>query len=117
LFSGGVIIANTVSLTTLERRRQVGVMKAIGLKGRRVLLQMVLENGIVGLLGGLLGVGVGVIGTLLLSINSPVSITQSVDWIDVVLLLALSLVISLVATLLSAWTAAREKPLNVLRYE
>ncbi|HVO42840.1 MAG TPA: FtsX-like permease family protein, partial [Aggregatilineales bacterium] len=49
LFSGAVIIANTVSLVTLERRRQVGVMKAIGLKGRRVLWQMVLENGLIGL--------------------------------------------------------------------
>jgi predicted lysophospholipase L1 biosynthesis ABC-type transport system permease subunit len=117
LFAGAVIIANTVSLTTLERRRQVGVMKAIGLNRRRVLLQMVLENGLIGLLGGLIGVGIGVLATLLLSIGTQISITQSVSWGVVGLLLLVSLLISLVATLMSAWTAATEKPLHVLRYE
>src|SRR5205085_2624571 len=117
LLAGAVIIANTVSLSTLERRREVGVMKAVGLSGRRVLLQMVLENGIIGLVGGLLGVGVGVIATLLLSLNSNIPITQSVSWGIVGALLGLSVLISLIATLLSAWTAAREKPLHVLRYE
>jgi putative ABC transport system permease protein len=117
LFVGAVIIANAVALTTIERRRQVGVMKAIGLKGSRVLLMMVLENGLVGFLGGLIGVGIGVLGTLLLSVGSKVSLTESISWGTVLLLMGLSLGISLVATLLSAWTAAREKPLNVLRYE
>ncbi|MEP7288093.1 MAG: FtsX-like permease family protein [Chloroflexota bacterium] len=117
LFAGAVIIANTVSLATLERRRQVGVMKAIGLSGRRVLGQMVLENGLIGLIGGLIGVGIGVLATLLLSINSQIPITQTISWGIVGILLALSLLISLVATLLSAWTAASEKPINVLRYE
>ncbi len=117
LFAGAVIIANTVSLATLERRRQVGIMKAVGLKGWRVLLMMVLENGVIGLLGGLLGVGIGVIATLLLSYGTSMSVTQSVSWGIVGILMALSLGISLLATLLSAWTAASEKPLNVLRYE
>jgi putative ABC transport system permease protein len=117
LFAGAVIIANTVSLSTMERRRQVGVMKAVGLKGWRVLLQMVLENGLIGLIGGLIGVGIGVIATLLLSIGSNMNIMQSVSWGTVAVLLGLSLLISLIATLLSAWTAATEKPINVLRYE
>ncbi len=117
LFAGAVIIANTVSLTTLERRRQVGIMKAIGLKSWRVLLVMVLENGLIGFLGGLIGVGIGVLMTLLISIGSSINIAQSISWGTVVILMALSLLISLVATLLSAWTAANEKPLNVLRYE
>jgi ABC-type antimicrobial peptide transport system permease subunit len=117
LFVGAVIIANAVALTTLERRRQVGVMKAIGLKGSRVLLMMVLENGLVGFLGGLIGVGIGVLGAFVLSTGSQISLMESVSWGTVAILMALSLVISLIATLLSAWTAAREKPLNVLRYE
>ncbi len=106
LFAGAVIIANTVSLATLERRREVGVMKSIGLRGRRILGQMVLENGLVGLLGGLIGVGIGTVATLLLSINS-----------NIPLLVLLSIGISLVATVISAWSAAAEKPLHVLRYE
>lgn len=117
LFAGAVIIANTVSLATLERRRQIGVMKAVGLKGWRALWVMVLENGIVGLVGGLIGVGIGVLATFVISLSSGLSIFQSVDWFSVVLLMALSIGITLIATLLSAWTAVSEKPLNVLRYE
>jgi predicted lysophospholipase L1 biosynthesis ABC-type transport system permease subunit len=116
LFAGAVIIANTVSLATLERRREVGVMKSIGMQGRRVLAQMVLENGLIGLLGGLIGVGIGTIATLLLSIGSETPL-QNVSWGIVGALVLLSVAISLVATLFSAWSAATEKPLHVLRYE
>ncbi len=117
LFAGAVIIANTVSLATLERRRQIGVMKAVGLKGRRALWVMVLENGIVGLIGGIIGVGIGSLATFLISISSGLSIFESVDWLSIALLMALSIAITLAATLLSAWTAVSEKPMNVLRYE
>ncbi|HLY28194.1 MAG TPA: FtsX-like permease family protein [Aggregatilineales bacterium] len=117
LFAGAVIIANTVSLATLERRREVGVMKTVGLKGWRVLAQMVLENGLIGLLGGLIGVGIGVIMTVLFTLGSNISIFQAVSWGAVGWLVLLPLAISVGATLLSAWTAATEKPLHVLRYE
>src|SRR5690606_36825229 len=50
LLAGTAIIANTVALATQERRRQIGVMKAVGLKGRRVLGMLVMENGLIGLL-------------------------------------------------------------------
>jgi putative ABC transport system permease protein len=54
LFAAAALIATTVSLATLERRRQIGVMKAIGVKRRHVLAQLLIENGVVGLLAGLL---------------------------------------------------------------
>lgn len=117
LFAGAVIIANTVSLATLERRQRIGVLKAIGMTGRRTLWIMILENGIVGVVGGLIGVGIGIFGTWLFSLGSGLSIFQSVDWGYVALLMILSIGITLVATSLSARTAVNEKPLNVLRYE
>lgn len=117
LFAGAVIIANTVSLATLERRQRIGVLKAIGMTGRRALGVMFLENGIVGLVGGFIGVGVGILTTYVFSLGSGLSIFESVEWGYVAVLMALAIGITLVATALSAWTAVREKPLNVLRYE
>ena len=117
LFAAAVIIANTVSLATLERRRQIGIMKAVGLRGWRVLAIMTLENGILGVLGGLIGVGLSVLGTAIVSAILGVSLIKTVSWGSVLLLMLLSILITLVATALSAWTATREKPLNVLRYE
>ena len=67
LGAAAVIMANTVALATLERRRQIGILKAVGLKGRRVLGVMLLENLLVSLLGGLLGVGLSALGVVIMS--------------------------------------------------
>ncbi|MBC7811600.1 MAG: FtsX-like permease family protein, partial [Burkholderiales bacterium] len=61
LIVGGVVIANSVALTTMERRREIAVMKAVGLQRERVLGMLLLENGLMGLIGGLIGVGLGLL--------------------------------------------------------
>ena len=55
LFAGIVIIANAVALAMLERRRELGIMKSVGYTSRRVLGVVLIENGLIGGLGGLLG--------------------------------------------------------------
>ena len=115
LFAAGVIVANTVSLAVLERRRQIGVMKALGLQASDVLKILLLENGIVGLLGGVIGTGIGAV--LILTTGMLAESPGSFPFGTLVLLILLAVAISLVATLLTAWGASREKPLVVLRYE
>ena len=61
LFASSVIIANVVSLATLKRRHEIGIMKAFGLPIERVL--GLLESALVGLVGGVRGVGPGVLIT------------------------------------------------------
>lgn len=119
LLAAAVAMANTVSLATLERRRQIGILKAIGLKGRRVLWIMLLENTAIGLLGGLLGIGLSAVGVALLTalgtgIPTPIPSTAVPTAIA---LLAAALLIAWVSTFLSARPAARERVANVLRYE
>jgi putative ABC transport system permease protein len=115
LFAAGVIIANTVSLAVLERRRQIGIMKAIGLHSSQVLGLLLLEGGLVGLLGGVIGTGIGVGMILFMGVISESP--GSFPMLTLVGLIALSAGIALAATLLTAWEASREKPLIVLRYE
>jgi ABC-type antimicrobial peptide transport system permease subunit len=115
LFAAGVIIANSVSLAVLERRRQIGVMKAIGLQSRQVLRLLLLENGLVGLAGGVVGCGIG--ATLILAMGVLSESPGSFPWGTLVALVALAVAIALAATLLTAWGASRERPLIVLRYE
>ena len=115
LFSSSVIIANTVSLATQERRRQIGIMKALGLSTRQVLMLLLLENGLIGLLGGVLGTGAGVVLVLLTDL---VADNAGILPLPTVLgLILLSLVLALTATLITAYGAARTSPLVVLRYE
>jgi len=117
LFAAGALIASTVSLATMERRRQIGIFKVIGMKRRQVLRQLLLENGVVGFSGGLMSL----LPTLFIIALAPelsfglVHLPVPYDLIGLMLLL--SVTITLFATLLTAWSASSEKPLTVLRYE
>jgi hypothetical protein len=119
LLAAGVSMANTVSLATLERRRQIGVLKALGLNRRRVLRVMLLENTFIGLLGGLLGIGVSVLGVAImtnLGTGSTLPIPSGATAVTIALIVA-SLVIAWLSTFLSARVAVGERVSNVLRYE
>lgn len=119
LGAAAVIMANTVALATLERRQQIGVLKAVGLKGRRVLWVMLLENLLISLLGGLLGVGLSALGVLMMSsFSTDVSFLVPDDAVPVAIALILAAVaIAALATFASAQAVIRERALNVLRYE
>jgi putative ABC transport system permease protein len=116
LVTGGVVIANAVALSTLERRREIGVMKAIGLQRERVLGMLLLENGLMGIVGGLIGVGISFVG-LVISLSGSELGRSAIPYATAFTLMGLCIVISLGAALLSVWGASGEKPLNVLRYE
>jgi putative ABC transport system permease protein len=109
LLAAATIMANTVALATLERRRQIGILKAIGLKGRRVLTVMLLENTIIGLLGGVLGIGLSAlfmaIGTVL-GVGLAIAIPRDAT-LTIILLFVASIAIAWVATFLSARVAIR----------
>jgi len=115
LIVGGVVIANSVVLTTLERRREIAVMKAVGLQRERVLLMLLIENGVLGLIGGLVGVGIGLVGLATMLANS--GLASAIPYGTAFVLMLLCVFVSLVASFSAAWNASGEKPLNVLRYE
>jgi putative ABC transport system permease protein len=119
LLAAAVAMANTVSLQTLERRRQIGVLKAVGLKGRRVLLVMLLENTLIGLLGGLIGIGVSALMVSLMTAlgsGDAIPVPREAAPVAIALVVA-SVLIAWTATFLSARVAIRERVANVLRYE
>jgi putative ABC transport system permease protein len=117
LFAAAVLIATTVSLATLERRRQIGILKALGVKRQQALNQLLIENAIVGAVGGI----ISLLPTILI-IQSVPALTQGLVNLPlpvdlVVILFGLAVGITIVATLLTAWAASGEKPLSALRYE
>ena len=116
LIVGGVVIANSVALTTMERRREIAVMKSVGLQRERVLAMILLENGILGLIGGLIGVGFGMVSLIIFAATSQVPLS-ALPYGTALLLMGLCIGVALIAALSSAWGASGEKPLNVLRYE
>lgn len=115
LLAAVVIVANAVALSTLERRKEIGLLKAVGAKARWVTVQLVFENTLLGFVGGLIGLALAfavlVATTMLLGfdlVTSPGIIAG---------VLALAVVLSATVTSFSAVPAARERPLDILRGE
>ncbi len=118
LVTGGIVIANSVALSTLERRREIGIMKAIGMQRERVLGILLLENGLMGIVGGLIGVGISFVALVIMLVQQfHNELGNVIPYGTAFTLMGLCILISLVAALLSVWSASGEKPLNILRYE
>lgn len=119
LGAAAVIMANTVALSTLERRRQIGILKSVGLRSNRVLRIMLIENIFISLLGGVFGIGLSALGVWIMTeLSLPEAQLIPVGAIPVAIgLILVAVFIGAVATFLSASVAVRERVLNVLRYD
>ena len=59
LFVGGIGIMNTMLMAVIERTREIGIMKAVGATNAQVLSLFLVESGLIGLIGGIIGVALG----------------------------------------------------------
>lgn len=122
LLVGGVGIMSTMYTAVTQRAREIGVMKAVGASDRDVLMLFLIESGLLGTAGGLLGVLVGsgickvveivafyVLGVSLLKVY----ITPGL----IAFALLFSFTVGAISGLLPARHAARLKPVDALRYE
>lgn len=113
LLVGGLGIANVTLLSVLERVSEIGLRRAVGAGRLHVAGQFLVESGIVGFLGGLVGSAVGVLTTV------GVSLVR--DWtplLDIRLALVAPLLgglIGLVAGTYPAWRASAVEPITALR--
>jgi len=115
LVVAGVGIINTMTISVMERTREIGIMKAIGSKSRDVLLLFISETVLTGLVGGIFGALVGfglgrVIGTY---VNIPVSTSPYLG----VAVTGFAILTSALSGLYPAWKAAKMNPVEALRYE
>lgn len=118
LVSSSIVIANSVALSTLERRREIATLKAVGVQRERVLGMLLMENSLLGLVGGLLGVGLAVIFLLVIwQVLFGGRLGNAVPLGVAFALMGLCVVVAVGAALGTAWGASSEKPLTVLRGE
>jgi putative ABC transport system permease protein len=116
LFAGVIIIANTVALAMLERRREIGIMKAVGAKRRTILQFLLVENAIVGFVGAGAGVLLAMLASAIFAQNL-LQISPTFDWTTIIVLVLVGMVLAIGASALTALPASSEKPMSVLRYE
>jgi len=114
---GGLGVMNTMIMAVLERQREIGIMKAVGATNKFVLTQILIESVIISLIGGLVGIMVGGLGSYSLRFVSGGLATAEVTVNLVIggLLFAVSL--GLVGGLYPAWKASKLDPIEAIRYE
>ena len=119
-------IVNTLVMAILERRREIGIMKAIGASDIDVKKLFFAEAGVMGALGGALGVALGWTIGRVINIGTNVYLRSQemspeqiwfVPWWLVGSAIAFAIVVSLLSGLYPAARAARLDPVQALRYE
>jgi len=128
-----VVIANTLLMSVFERIREMGILSALGMKGREILLMFVVEAGILGGVGVVLGVVLGSLGVFYLSrvglhigdmatmttVSAAYSDTMYARFApaETIAVAIAAMVIILLASLYPARFAARLQPVDALRNE
>ncbi|MHB8126929.1 MAG: ABC transporter permease [Desulfitobacteriaceae bacterium] len=115
LLVGGIGIMNIMLVSVTERTREIGIRKAIGAKGRDILLQFLIEAIVLSILGGGIGIALGAGGSNL--IGSVIKMNTSISMASVALAFGFSALIGIVFGVFPAKKAASMDPIEALRYE
>jgi len=115
LIVGGIGIMNIMLISVTERTREIGIRKAVGARKRDILLQFLIESVVLSVAGGIIGIGVGIAASFVITrygewnpIISPNSIALSFVFASLV---------GIFFGLYPAWKAAMSDTIDSLRYE
>ena len=115
LIVAGVGIINTMTVSVMERTREIGVLKAIGAKSSDVLFMFISEAIVTGIVGGVMGSLFGVFLSQVIGdyINMPPAPTPGL----LLFVIGFAVATSVISGLYPAWRASGLNPVEALRYE
>jgi putative ABC transport system permease protein len=113
LVVGGIGIMNIMLVSVVERTKEIGLRKALGATSSDILIQFTIEAIILSSVGGLIGIGLGVGGTIVVAALTPLD--AIVSWQAISLALGVSGAIGLIFGVVPARNAAQLDPIIALR--
>jgi len=113
LLVGGFGIANIMFVSVKERTTIIGIKKSMGAKRSFILLEFLIESIFLSVMGGIIGLLIIYIGTLIASsaFSMPLVLTQK----NIILGISISSIIGLVSGFIPAWIASRLDPVEAMR--
>lgn len=122
LLVGGIGIMNTMYTAVLQRTKEIGIMKAIGAKNSDILFLFLVESGLYGLGGGIIGslIGIGfakIVEVLFVALVGPALLSIEIRWGFILAVLIFSFLVGAMSGIAPARKASKLKPVDSLRYE
>ena len=113
LIVGGIGIMNIMLVSVTERTKEIGLRKAVGATPKIIMIQFLIESTVISVAGGIIGIILGVGGSLAMKSFLP----TSVSFWSILLAFSVSVIIGVVFGVMPAARAARLNPIQALRYE
>lgn len=113
LLVGGIGIMNIMLVAVTERTKEIGLRKALGASPKDILTQFLIEASVLSGLGGLMGITLGVLGSLAINSFIPASPTLG----SIMLAFGVSVTVGVIFGVFPARKASQLSPIEALRYE
>jgi putative ABC transport system permease protein len=115
LFVGGIGIMNIMLVSVTERTREIGIRMSVGARAADIVVQFLMEAVTLSAIGGMIGIGFGMLVSLLIAYFGNTPSVTPVVWI--VAAFASSALIGIGFGFYPAWKASQLDPIDALRYE
>ena len=114
-------LVNTLTMNVMERTREIGMLRAIGMSRFQVIKMILAEAGLMGIIGGVLGLGFGILLSRIFIFAMVAAVGYTLNFVlpisAIIVSLIIALVVSQVAAVQPAWRASNSNIIEALHYE